>query len=207
MPKAQTVEEVIDQVVVEGTSEQEKAVALHNYVRDNVKFGFNKYFDATPPDLHISLWLRTLQSQEPPDGHAISYSWLGELPALCGHIKRYLEGCYSRQPLLDDPARILSHSYVEVRVDGKWCTLDSYIVDTPLLAGAKARLADEDRSLGYGVRSDSINTWDGQGDAFSQFDQGMMIEDHGRIDDIEAYYQDQNIATISWDCASTRCSN
>jgi 2-iminobutanoate/2-iminopropanoate deaminase len=27
---------------------------LHDYVRENVKFGFNKYFDATPPDYTLS---------------------------------------------------------------------------------------------------------------------------------------------------------
>ena len=85
----------------------------------------------------------------------------------------------------------LSHSYVEVKVESKWCTIDSFIVDTPLLKGAPARLAQEGRSLGYGVRPDSVNTWDGQSDTFSQFDRSMMIEDHGRVDDLEAYFRDK----------------
>lgn len=85
----------------------------------------------------------------------------------------------------------LSHSYVEVKVEGKWCMIDSFIVDTPLLKGALAKLAQEKRIFGYGVRSDSINVWDGQSDAFSQFDKSMMIEDHGRIDDLEAYFNEK----------------
>ena len=52
----------------------------------------------------------------------------------------------------------LSHSYVEVKVDGKWCAIDSFIVDTPLLKGGQACLAKEGRSLGYGVRPDSVNS-------------------------------------------------
>lgn len=85
----------------------------------------------------------------------------------------------------------LSHSYVEVKVEGTWCAIDSYIVDTALLKAAQARLAKEARSLGYGVRADSTNVWDGQSNAFSQFDRGMVIEDHGRVDDLEAYFRDR----------------
>lgn len=92
--------------------------------------------------------------------------------------------------------RELSHSYVEVEVEGKWCMIDSFIVDTPLLKGALARLAQENRPFGYGVRLDSINEWDGQSDAFSQFDKSIMIEDHGRIDDMEAYFNDKRYRNV-----------
>ena len=51
----------------------------------------------------------------------------------------------------------LSHCYVEVQVDGIWCEIDSFIVDTPLLKAAQARLASEGRTIGYGVRIDSTN--------------------------------------------------
>jgi len=54
MPKAQTVREVVEQIVAGTESELEIAIMLHNYVRDNVKFGFNKYFDATPPDYTLA---------------------------------------------------------------------------------------------------------------------------------------------------------
>jgi hypothetical protein len=69
-----------------------------------------------------------------------------------------------------------------------WCAIDSHIVDTPLLKAGLAMLAEKNRSLGYGVRIGSTNIWDGHSDAFSQFDRSSMIEDHGRIDDLEAYF-------------------
>lgn len=84
----------------------------------------------------------------------------------------------------------LSHSYVDVRVEGHWYAVDSFIVDTPLLRGAQARLAAEGRDLGYGTYCGATNVWDGQSDAFSQFNDRMMKEDHGRVDDLEAYFQD-----------------
>ena len=54
MLKAQTVQEVVSQIVAKVSTEREKAIELHDYVRENVKFGFNKYFDATPPDYTLS---------------------------------------------------------------------------------------------------------------------------------------------------------
>ncbi|HEY76961.1 MAG TPA: hypothetical protein G4O00_12460 [Thermoflexia bacterium] len=64
-------------------------------------------------------------------------------------------------------------------------------MDTPLLRGALNAIAREGRRFGYGVRTGSINAWDGQGDAFSQFNSSIMIEDHGRVDDLEAYFCDK----------------
>jgi transglutaminase-like putative cysteine protease len=54
MPKPQTVEEVVEQVTAGAGSEVEKAVALHDYVRDSVEFGFNMYFDAAPPEYTLA---------------------------------------------------------------------------------------------------------------------------------------------------------
>jgi hypothetical protein len=104
--------------------------------------------------------------------------------------KDILEGAIPRSQYWMIPAEI-SHSYVEVKVDGVWCAIDSHIVDSPLLQAALTRIEREGRPLGYGVRIGSTNAWGGQSNAFSQFDQAIMLEDHGRIDDIEAYFRDK----------------
>ncbi len=190
MLKAQTVQAVVDQVVVKTAAEREKAIALHDYVRENVKFGFNKYFDATPPDYTLSCG----------HGHCNPKSRLMVALFRAAGLECYqhfvvipkdiLKGAISPSRYWMIPAE-LSHSYVEVKVEGKWCTIDSFIVDTPLLKGAQARLVQENRPLGYGARPDSINVWDGRSNAFSQFDKSMMIEDHGNIDDLGEYYNDK----------------
>jgi hypothetical protein len=190
MPNAQTVKEVLDRVIVRTATERENAIALHDYVRENVKFGFNKYFDSAPLEYILSCGY----------GHCNSKSRLMVGLFRAAGLESYQHFVVIPKDILKDaipPSRYwmipaeLSHSYAEVKVEGKWCTIDSFIVDTPLLKGARARLAKEDRSLGYGVRLDSINTWDGQSNAFSQFDPGMLIEDHGRVDDLEAYFRDK----------------
>ncbi len=190
MAQAPTVQEVVNQIAAETSTQREKAIALHDYVREKVKFGFNKYFDATPPDYTLSCG----------HGHCNPKSRLMVALFQAAGLESYQHFVVIPKDILKDaipPSRFwmippeLSHSYVEVRVEDNWCTIDSFIVDTPLLKGALTKLTKENRTIGYGVRSNSINEWDGQNNAFSQFDQSMMIEDHGRIDDLEAYFKDK----------------
>jgi hypothetical protein len=183
-----SVQDVVREVTTGLANEHEKAVALHDFVRDRVKFGFNKLFDAGQPDYILSCRI----------GHCNPKTRLMvSLFQACG-LEAYQHFVAIPKGILKDaipPSRSwllppeLSHSYVDVKVEGTWCAIDSYIVDTALLEAAQARLAKEGRSLGYAVRSDSTNVWDGHSSAFSQFAQGMMVEDHGPVTDIEAYYR------------------
>lgn len=181
-----TVKEVVDQVAETLATERDRAIALHDYVRENVKFGFTKYHDAAQPDYTLAHGL----------GHCNPKSLL--MVALFRAA-----GLESHQHFVVIPKVILkgviapfgywtcsaelSHSYCEVKIEGTWYAIDSYIIDTPLFKAARAKLEQEGRSFGYGVRANATNVWDGQSNAFSQFDQSMMIEDHGRIEDLEAY--------------------
>ena len=188
MPDTPTVAKVVEQVVARTTTEREKAIALHDHVRERVKFGFNRYFDAGEPDYtlvcgvgHCNPKSRLLVALFRAAGLE-SYQHFVVIP------KDILKGAMPASRYWMIPAE-LSHSYVEVKVEGNWCAIDSHIVDTPLLEAAQARLAAEGRALGYGVRVDSTNLWDGQSNAFSQFDRGLMVEDHGRVQDLDAYFR------------------
>lgn len=188
MSKEQTVREVVERVVVGEATEREKAIALHDYVRENVKFGFTRYFDAAQPDYTLACGF----------GHCNPKSQLMVALFRAIGLESYQHFVTIPKDILKDaipPSRSwllpaqLSHAYVEVKVEGTWCAIDSYSIDTTLLIAAQARLAQEGRSLGYGTRVDATNVWDGRSDAFSQFDWGMMREDHGRVEDLEAYFR------------------
>jgi transglutaminase-like putative cysteine protease len=190
MRTGQTTRDVVERIVVMPATEREKAIALHDHVRDNVKFGFNKYFDAAQPDYTL----------------ACGYGHCNPKSRLMVSLLRAI-GLEAHQHFVVIPNDILkdalprgrrwllppelSHSYVEVKVEGTWYAIDSYIVDTALLKAAQARLSKEGRSLGYGVRADSTNVWNGQRNAFSQFDRDTVIEDHGRVENLEAYFRDR----------------
>ncbi len=186
MQAAKTVKGLIEHFGSVSGSEAEKAVSLHDYIRENVKFGFNKYLDGDYPDYTLSIGY----------GHCNAKSRLMVVLLRGIGLEAYqhfvvlpgviLKGKDSGGLSWMIPKEI-SHSYVDVRINETWCAIDSFIIDTPYLHGAKARLAEEGRPYGYGIHADSVNTWDGKSDAFSQFDRKYLIEDHGRIEDLNAY--------------------
>ena len=181
------VREAVEGVTAELATEREKAIALHDYVRDHIKFGFNRYFDRSKPNYTL----------EQSIGHC---NPKGELMVALFR-EAGLEAHHHFVVLPNDiingvippgmrwliPAE-LSHCYTEVKVEGTWCKIDSYVLDGPLLRAAQAKLSEEDRTCGYGIHAHSTNHWDGRSHAFSQLDKDMMLQDHGRIDDLRTYY-------------------
>lgn len=190
MTVTSTVEGIVEQIVDPSASERDNAVALHDYVREHVKFGFNDLFDAGDPEYTLAFGV----------GHCIPKTRLMAAVLRSAGYETHQHFVVLPKDILRGaiPAgrywmipREISHSYLEVQIEGVWRSVDTYIIDTPLLVGAQERLAAEGRRLGYGVRVDSVNDWDGSTDAFSQFDPDMMIEDHGRIEDIDAFFADR----------------
>ncbi len=181
---------IVGEVLGGKQNERDKAVALHNYVRDAVRFGFNKYFDASTPET-------TLASGR---GQANPKSWLMAALFRAAGFECFQRFVVIPKTILQDvfppnqdwliPSEI-SHSFVEVQVEGRWCQIDSYVVDNQLMEAGSARLRREGREMGYGVRLGGTNIWDGRGDAFSQFSGDLMIEDHGRVTDPEEFYKDK----------------
>ncbi|GBF96014.1 hypothetical protein Rsub_08829 [Raphidocelis subcapitata] len=68
------------------------------------------------------------------------------------------------------PANVYGdHAYAEVFLHGCWFKLDSYAVDAPLFAAARARLKALGWRQGYGIHRRGINEWDGMSDSFCQY--------------------------------------
>ncbi len=172
-------------LVADARSDRERAVALHDYVRDEVKFGFTgRFYQMTAAEV--------LDARV---GYCNTKSTL--FVALLRAV-----GLQARQQFVDIDAAVLrglldpgtpfvDHSYVEVRLDGQWIATDSYIVDRALHSAARRRLQREGRKLGYGVHRDGSTAWDGRQPAFSQY--VMADADIGRrrwgvFDGVEAFY-------------------
>ena len=181
------ISELAQRITDKFSTEREKAVALHDYVRDNIKFGFNRYFDLSTPDNTLDLGM----------GHCNPKGWLMTALFRETNIEAHNHFVVLPKELVKDavsPNRYwlipsqLSHCYTEVKVEGAWYNIDSYVLDGPLFKAARAKLSEEGRTIGYGTHIRSTIDWDGKSDAFSQFDKDMMIEDHGRVDSLETYY-------------------
>lgn len=174
--------------VVRGlTSPREKAVALHNFVRDEVSFGFgSNFYDSKASEVlrarigfcttKTTLFVAMLRAADiPARQHFVSIN--------ADILRGFL-----------DPGRpYVDHAFAEVFLDGKWLSVDSYIVDLPLAVKAKSRLKETGESLGFGVHRNGVSDWNGRQDAFSQFlDDGaatrLTTEDFGIHRDVGAFY-------------------
>jgi hypothetical protein len=168
-------------------TEKEIAIALHDYVRDHVEFGFNRYFDKSEPSMTINLGL----------GHCIPKGRL--MTALLRAVniesflhfvllpKQILKGAVTKAAYFLVPEE-LSHCYTEVRLGGKWYRTDSYILDRRLFKAAKNELLRVGDKIGYGTHCQGTNTWEGNTDSFSQYCKEFELADHGRVDDVESYF-------------------
>lgn len=158
------------------SAEREKAVAIFNFVRDEVAFGFTGRFDNATPD-------ETLVSRR---GHCNPQGAL--FASMCNAVgvsarQRFVAiGSDVLRGVLDGftPPRLL-HSYVEVDIDGCTRRLDAYIVGTQLFDAALQRLQDEHEVAGYGISSNGTIEWNGTSDAFVQMT-GTPLQDYGPYD-------------------------
>lgn len=177
--------------VVEGkTTEREKAVAIHDWVRENIKFGFGSYFYR----------YRASDVLKMRKGFCNTQSTL-----MCALLRS--QGIPARQHFVEIsadvlyglgvPGPFLDHTYTEVYVDGRWVKTDSYIGDKELVDKAKEKLAKEGRLQGYGVALEGSSEWDGVSDSFLQYVgeekiKGSTRADFGVKEDLKAFYKTGN---------------
>jgi hypothetical protein len=108
----------------------------------------------------------------------------------------------------------IMHSMAEVNLDGRWLVTDSYVPDLPLQMAARERLAQEKRTMGYGVHLHGAMYWTGDADASSQChpkdDSSLPTVDWDVADDPMSFYADpshselrRNFATrLKWRLAA-----
>ncbi len=134
--------EQVAQLVQDRHTPRERAVAIHDFVRDEVRFGFTPHFYA----------------MSAADVLAAGVGFSNTKSTLFIAMLR-AAGIEARQQFVDLDATLLrglldlrtplvDHSYTEVKLDGAWVATDSYVVDMPLFRAAQAALRVEGRRLG-----------------------------------------------------------
>lgn len=158
------------------------AIALHNHVRDEIAFGFTPYFDAASSEQTLDL--RT--------GHCNPQACLMvDLFREAGFEARFRPATITNAILkgvaVTPPE--LSHVFTEVRIDGKWVRLDSYIADPAFRSKSVKRLKLEKLDYGYGCHVSATGEWDGRHDAYSQIaGPETIVELHDPVDNLDEFY-------------------
>ncbi len=168
---------------------RDKVTAIFQYVRDNVKFGFPKEGD----------FVKASKTIEYGYGQCNTKGTL--FIALCKSIgiesrihfslikKDIQKGLFSGIAFWLMP-KYISHSWAEVKIDGKWIKIDSYINDKEFYEAGKSKLKEKDWNTGYSVacsKNESSISLDLDNEKFVQMD--AVIRDHGVYDEPIEYYK------------------
>jgi hypothetical protein len=179
--------EAVSRITFGSTDEVERAVRIHDFVRDEVLFGWVPSFDAQSASQTLASRVGFCNTKSPLFVAMLRAAGIPARLHFAGINKRILSG------LIDPIDRYVDHSYAEVFLGGRWLKVDSYIVDTPLFRAAMQRLRASGRQIGFGVHAKGTSNWDGRSDSFVQFvNDGSCPDlsdvDFGVFDDVPAFY-------------------
>ena len=158
-------------------TEVERCVALHDFVRDTIAFGFTPDFERVTPERTLRLGIGHCNAQAD-----LFRALLGEagIQACLRFVE--LDKQVLRHAVPDIvfhllPARLF-HAVTRVRVNGTWLNTDSYIFQPEQYACQILRLERHGLSKGYGLTQDAVCDWDAVTDAFSQASGDALAEDN-----------------------------
>lgn len=158
---------ILGQFETPAASDRELRLALHDWVRDTIRFGFTARFDDVAP----ADTLRRGIGHCNPQADLLRALWAeaGFTTRLkvVGLDKRVLAGATS--PLIWSvlPAYV-SHALVEIRIESVWVALDSYLFNHAELAQRQTRLHRDGLACGFGTFAGASVEWDGQTAAYTQ---------------------------------------
>ncbi len=177
--------------------EEARIRAAYEFVRDGIAFGYN-----AADDLPASRVLADGYGQCNTKG-TLFMALLRALGIPCrlhgfAIDKRLQRGAVTGIFYLLAPRSIL-HSWVEVRLDGRWINLEGFILDRPYLSALQARFDCSADFCGYGVATDDLRAppvdWTG-GDTYIQH--RGIVRDYGVFDDPDSFYRRHGTNLAGW---------
>jgi hypothetical protein len=186
------VRETADRLTRGEASPRGKLEKLFYFVRDEIRFGFPQDGDLVKASETIGLGMGQCNTK---GALFLALCRAAGIPARIHFslIKKEIQrGLFTGIGYMLMPS-LLSHSWVEVRIEGKWRRLDSYINDKPFYMAGKKALRERGWGTGY-----SISCASGESSADFQIDDEKFVQmdavaaDHGVWDDPSDYYRSDN---------------
>ena len=170
------------------TTARGKLDRIFHYVRDDIRFGF-------PVDGDFVKASDTIRM-----GYGQCNTKATLLLALCkaagiparihfSLISKDIQKGFFTGPAYWLMPKEISHSWIEVEIDGRWRRIDTFINDLPLFNAAKAKIKRLGWSVGYSVAlkdGEASAELDLEHEAYQQM--AAVTEDHGTWDDPSGYY-------------------
>jgi Transglutaminase-like superfamily len=170
------------------TSDSERAVRIHDGVRDRIRFGLAPTFY----DMKASEVLQTGVGY--CNTKTTLFSALLRAVALPTRVRMVDLSADVLRGLFSPGTDTVDHAITEVYLENAWHPVDSYVVDSELAAAARVKLQREGRAAGYGIHAAGTSRWDGKVPSFIQAvptaqSASNIIRDWGHFEDIEDFYR------------------
>ncbi|MEM0967933.1 MAG: transglutaminase-like domain-containing protein, partial [Verrucomicrobiota bacterium] len=170
------------------TTDREKALAIHQFVRDEIVYEFGpKFYDHTASEV-----LRLRKGFcNPKTTLFVALLRASRIEARIRFVEISPEILHG---IVDPGTPWMDHSYAEVFLGESWVPVDSYIVDPELFAAGLRRCRAEGRRFGYGVHVEGTLDWDGETPSFSQclprpVEPSLRRNDYGVFPDVVQFYE------------------
>lgn len=157
-------------------NDRECCIALHDFVRDEIRFGFTTSFEAITPE-------ETLQLKR---GHCNAQADLFRALLEEAGVKARLRFVYIDKRILRYAVpelihlvlpRTLFHAVTQVSISNRWLNTDSYLFDVEGFGRQKERLARSGLPVGFGLSESATCYWDGASNAFAQAEPHVLTAD------------------------------
>lgn len=184
---ASIIVQAMERITTGCSNDREKAVAIHNFVRDEIQFGWTKYYDRMKASQVLRMKKGFCNTK--------SILFIALLRAANIPARLHIVSIHSDilQGIIDPKVNYLDHAYSEVLIDGNWLALDSYVLDKQFFQFAQNKLKETKKIIGYGTYLDAEIEWNGRSDNFTQFMDNHLFphftnKDHGVFIDLQDFY-------------------
>lgn len=186
---AMNLNDIVMNLTADKGSDREKVLKIVDFVREEIKFGFSRMFDYASPEYTLSTKF----------GHSIPKSILLQQMLKEININSLVHFITIKKDILWQVfpdiffhlmPPMISHSYLEINIEGRYYKTDSYVIERNLLSFGKSKLIEQHFDYGYGTFSDvNLSPWEGSYDLFTQFRREEIEEDHGAFQDPNDYFE------------------
>ena len=176
--------------ILEGaTSNRERLERIFLFVRDEIAFGFPPHGDLSSAEETLRLGYGQCNTKGALFLALCRAAGIDAAIHFSSIDKNIQRGLFPRWALRLLPAQ-LSHSWIDVKLDGEWRRLDSYINDSTYYENAKCILADRGWEAGYSVScAKGSSSIDFSLDTENFVQMGSVVSDIGRYKNPEDFYE------------------
>jgi hypothetical protein len=159
------------------SSDAERCVALHNFVRDEIEFGFTSGFESVRPEQTLELKIGHCNAQADLFRALLESAGIPARLRFVELDKEVLRYAVPWPVFVLLPPKLF-HALTEIDVGGIRVRTDSYIFKPVMFQRQREKLGRSGLTAGFGLGKEATCEWNATGDAFAQAHSSDVNDDN-----------------------------